>query len=140
MMKSKSVEEINLGDSAEFARKISDNDLIRFVEAIGDLTSAGVDETHIPINAIKEKTVSEMLSAGLISTVLHSYLPGPCMRYLSQTLYFRQPVFVGDTITVRVTVTDKSEKEHWIELKTICMNQRGHIVIDGTASVLLPRN
>ena len=79
-----------------------------------------------------------MLGAGLIYTALGSLLPGHGMRYLNQTLYFRQPFFVGDTITVKVTVTDKHEISNWISLATVCRNQRGEIVIDGEATVMPP--
>jgi 3-hydroxybutyryl-CoA dehydratase len=138
MTKGKSVEEIHVGDSAEFARKISEHDVIRFVEATGGLTSARADEAHISSTSITVKPVSEMLSAGLISTVLGFYLPGPGMRYLSQTLYFRQPVYVGDTITAKVTVMDKHEMSNWVHLKTICTNQKRDIVTDGEAMVMPP--
>jgi acyl dehydratase len=62
------------------------------------------------------------------------------MRYLSQTLYFRQPVSVGDTIAVTATVTDKADMSNWVTLKKVCRNQRGEIVIEGEAAVMPPRS
>jgi acyl dehydratase len=82
--------------------------------------------------------VPEMLCAGLISTVLNGFLPGSGTRYLSQTLHFRQPVPVGETLTARVTVTDKHEMSNWLNVKTICLNQKGDTVTDGEAIVMPP--
>ncbi len=80
-----------------------------------------------------------MLCAGLISTVLSAFLPGSGMRYLSQTLHFRQPVLVGETVTARVNVTDKHEISNWLNVKTVCVNQKGDIVTDGEAIVMPPK-
>jgi acyl dehydratase len=138
MKRGKRVEEIEVGDSAEFSRKLSENDVRQFEGAIGDpgcsCAAGGLSCELTP----KKAAVCEMLGAGLIHTALGSLLPGYGMRYLNQTLYFRQPLLVGDTITVKVTVTDKHEMSNWISLATVCRNQRGEIVTDGEATVMPP--
>ena len=138
MKKGKSVEEIQVGESAEFSKKISENDVSQFEGAIGDPTGSRFNDALAPGLSPKARTACEMLTAGLIYTVLGLLLPGHGMRYLSQTLYFRQPIFVGDTITAKVTVTDKHAASHWISLATVCRNQKGDIVTDGEAAVMPP--
>ena len=64
--------------------------------------------------------------------------PGPGTIYLGQTLRFRHPVSIGDTITVSVAVASKDRTHHRVELGCRCVNQRGETVIDGTATVLAP--
>jgi 3-hydroxybutyryl-CoA dehydratase len=129
MTRGKSIEEIHIGDAAEFSKRISEDDVRNFTGVTGD--AAGTPG--------KPATVPEMLCASLISTVLCAFLPGSGTRYLSQTLHFRQPVLVGDTIKARVTVTDKHEISNWLNLKTVCVNQKGDIVTDGEAIVMPPK-
>ena len=74
----------------------------------------------------------------MISTLVGTRLPGPGTIYLEQTLRFRHPVTIGDTITVSVTVDSKEPKRHRVVLNCRCVNQRGETVIDGTATVLAP--
>lgn len=138
MKKGKSVEEIQVGDSAEFSKNISENEVRQFEGIIGDPGCSCAGESLAPDLTPKTERACEMLGAGLIYTVLGSLLPGRGMRYLNQTLYFRQPLFVGDTITVKVTVTDTHEISNWVSLATVCRNQRGEIVIDGEATVMPP--
>jgi 3-hydroxybutyryl-CoA dehydratase len=129
MTRGRGVEEIQIGDSAEFSKRISEDDVRNFTGVTGDAADT----------SRKPETVPEMLCAGLIATVLNGFLPGCGTRYLSQTLHFRQPVLMGDTLTARVTVADKHEMSNWVHVKTVCRNQRGEIVIDGEAIVMPPQ-
>ncbi|MBV9196725.1 MAG: hypothetical protein JO168_21505 [Solirubrobacterales bacterium] len=79
-----------------------------------------------------------MWGASLISTLLGTRLPGPGTIYLEQTLRFRHPITIGDTITVSVTVASKAPQRHHVVLDCRCVNQRGETVIDGNATVLAP--
>jgi 3-hydroxybutyryl-CoA dehydratase len=82
-----------------------------------------------------ERIAHGMLVAGLISAVLGTQLPGPNSIYLGQDLKFVAPVMIGDTIKVVVTVTDKRHEKRIIKLRTAAYNQRGEMVIDGSAAV-----
>jgi acyl dehydratase len=62
--------------------------------------------------------------------------PGPATIYLEQTLCFRHPITIGDTISVSVAVTSKNQTRHRVVLDCRCVNQRGETFIDGTAKVL----
>jgi len=129
MTKGRSIEEIEIGDAAEFSKKISEGDIRNFRGATADADGISCVSATVP----------EILCAGLISTVLDSFLPGNGTRHLSQTLHFRQPAFAGDTVTARVTVTDKHDMSNWVYVKTICRNQKGDIVMDGEAIVMPPK-
>ncbi len=72
---------------------------------------------------------------GFISAVLGTQLPGPNAIYLGQTLDFKLPVKIGDTVTAEVTVTEKREDKRIIKLKTTVSNHRGELVVDGSAVV-----
>ena len=78
-----------------------------------------------------------MLSASLISAVLANQLPGSGTVYLSQTLQFVAPVFPGDTVTARVTVTKMREDKPIVTLETVCLNQNDETLIKGEAVVMM---
>ena len=78
-----------------------------------------------------------MLSASLISAVIANELPGQGSIYLGQTLQFVAPVFPGDTVTARVTVSAIREDKPILKLETVCANQRNEVVIRGEATVLI---
>ena len=78
-----------------------------------------------------------MLTSSLISNVIGNQLPGLGSIYLSQNLRFVAPVFPGDTITARATVTSAREDKPIVTLETVCTNQRSDIVIEGEAAVLV---
>ena len=79
-----------------------------------------------------------MWGASLISTLLGTKLPGPGTIYLSQTLRFHHPVTLGDTITITVTATAKETEQHRVSFDCQCINQRGEVVISGSAEVIAP--
>ena len=79
-----------------------------------------------------------MWGGALFSTVLGTELPGPGAIYLGQSLRFRRPVGLGDTITVAVRVAEKNTEKHRVTLDCEATNQKGETVISGTAEVIAP--
>ena len=80
-----------------------------------------------------------MLTAGFISTILGTQLPGPGTIYMKQSLSFLAPVRFGDTITARAEVVEIIAEKNRIRLKTTCTNQDGTVVLDGEAVVSPPK-
>lgn len=80
------------------------------------------------------------MSAGFISTVIATQLPGPGTIYVRQELDFTAPVYIGDTITASVEVLQIDMDKNRITLRTICENQNEKVVIEGEAVVSPPKN
>ncbi len=129
-------EQIKIGDKADFTKTVTETDLYLFCGISGDFNPLHVNELYASKSLFKGKIVHGMLVAGLISNVLGMKLPGPGTIYISQSLTFIKPVYIGDTITVVVEVIDKIHEKKHVILKTQCFNQNGICVIDGTAKVL----
>src|SRR6476661_3344361 len=130
--------EISVGMSAEMSRTVTSEAIVAFAEATGDFNPVHVDEEAGKASLFGKRIAHGMLGAGLISAVLGMKLPGAGTIYLGQNLSFKKPVFIGDTITAEaelVTMTDKG-KFFICEIKTICYNQDGEVVIDGLAIVI----
>jgi len=80
-----------------------------------------------------------MLTAGFISNLLGTQLPGPGTIYISQKLNFMAPVAIGDTITATVEVIEILAEKKRVRLRTTCANQEGTVVLDGEALISPPR-
>ena len=131
---------IQVGDTATFTKSFTKEDVMTFAEISGDQNPVHVDADFAATTRFERQIVHGMLTAGLISAVLGTKLPGPGCLYLKQELNFRAPVYFGDTITATVTVTKVREDKPIITLETSCSNQDGILVIDGTAILMVPKN
>ena len=129
---------IEVGQSATLTKTFTKNDVFSFAEISGDHNPIHVDPDFAAKSRFKRQLVHGMLTAGMISAVLGMQLPGPGSIYLKQELKFRSPVYFGDTITAKVTVTKVRSDKPIITLETICVNQDKTTVIDGEAILLIP--
>jgi acyl dehydratase len=128
---------LKVGDTASISRKIKDQDIRAFAELTGDHNPVHLDETFARETRFGRRIAHGMFGASLISAVLGTELPGEGSIYLSQTLQFLGPVFIGDTVTARVTVMKVKEDKSIVTLETACENQRGETIIRGEAIVLV---
>lgn len=138
-MRGRTIKEINLGDKSSYSRTVSEADVVLFGGVSGDLNPAHFNEEYSKETMFKGRIAHGMLSASYISTVLGMQLPGPGTIYLSQELKFTAPVKFGDTITATAEVMERIEEKNRITLETICINQRGEVVVKGKAVVMPPR-
>ncbi len=127
----------NVGDTAEITRTIAAGDIEAFAEVTGDRNPLHLDDEFAKTTRFGRRIAHGMLSASLISSVLANKLPGEGSVYLGQTLQFVAPVFPGDEITARVTVTEARENRPIVKLETVCVNQHGDTVVRGEATILV---
>ena len=128
---------LRAGDTATLTKTITDADMRAFAEVTGDHNPVHLDDEYAATTRFGRRIAHGMLAASLISSALANELPGRGTVYLSQTLKFTAPVFPGDTVTARVTVTRVREDKPIVTLETVCTNQSGERVVEGEAVVLL---
>lgn len=138
-MTGRTIDELSVGDAAEVSRVVTASDIAGFVDSVGDRNPIHSDPAFAAATRFREPIAPGIWTAGLISGVLGTELPGPGTLYETQELRFLRPVRVGDTITARVEVADILRERNRVRLKTICVNQRGEEVLTGDAWVLPPR-
>ncbi len=131
-------EDLTLGISASHTNTVYEADLIAFAAVTGDTNPVHLDAAYAATTPFKERIAHGMLSAGYISAVLGTTLPGPGAVYLSQTLTFKRPVKIGDTVMTTVTVTALDPAKARATLVTIC-TVNGKTVVEGEAVVMVPR-
>jgi 3-hydroxybutyryl-CoA dehydratase len=132
------LEDLSLGQSADLSRVVSAADIDAFAAVTGDHNPVHLDETYAAATRFGGRIAHGMLSAGYISAILGAHMPGPGAIYLSQTLRFRRPVRIGDTVVASATITEIDAARARVTLKTVC-KVGGDVVVDGEAVVLAPR-
>ncbi len=137
-IENRTFDELQIGESASLIRTLTYKDIELFAIMSGDVNPAHVDEEFAKSDMFHHIIAHGMWGGALISTVLGTELPGPGAIYLAQSLRFRHPVSVGDTLTVTVRVTEKSAEKRRVVLDCQASNQTGDVVISGTAEVIAP--
>lgn len=139
VMIGKTIDELKVGDAAEFAKTVSESDIYLYTGVTGDFNPAHINEEYAKTTFFKSRIAHGMLTAGFISAVIGAKLPGPGTIYMKQELNFLAPVRIGDTITARAEIIEIISEKNRVSLKTTCMNQDGTIVLDGKALVSPPK-
>ena len=134
----KSIKDFYVGQTAELTHQYSENDVNLFADISGDHNPIHLDAEYAKDSIFGKKIVFGFLSGSLISAVLGNVLPGEGSIYMNQTLSFLRPVFIGDTITAKVVITEINEEKKRISLDTMCTNQNGKTVIEGSALMYYP--
>src|ERR1700740_2531126 len=104
-LRGKCLDEISEGMSAVFSKTVTEADIVLFAGITGDTNPVHLDEEFAKPTMFKGRIAHGMLTAGFISAVFGTKLPGPGCVYMSQTLKFKAPVRIGDTVLARVTVS-----------------------------------
>ena len=121
-----------------FAKTVSESDVYLFAGISGDFNPAHINQAYAEQTAFKTRIAHGMLSGALMSAALAMELPGPGAVYIKQSLTFRLPVKVGDTVTIQLEVTDKKDRRRFVTLDCKAVNQNGKVVANGTAEVIAP--
>ena len=132
----KTIADLAPGDRAELTRVVEQDDIAAFVEAVGDYNPVHSDAAYAAGTPFKVPIAPGIYTAGLVSAVIGTELPGPGAIYLSQSLKFVKPVRAGDTITARAEVIEVIRERNRIRLQTVCVNQHGEEVVSGEAWVM----
>ena len=130
-------EELEVGMSATYAKTITETDIIMFAGMSGDNNPVHLNHEFASLTMFEGRIAHGMLSAGFISTVLGTKMPGPGCIYLSQNLKFKAPVRANDTVKARVTITKLIPEKRFVEMETIC-TVGDKQVITGDAVVMVP--
>lgn len=138
-MVGKTISEMKVGDFAEFAKTVSETDVYLYAGITGDFNPAHLNQAYAERTFFKTRIAHGMLTAGFISTILGTKLPGPGTIYLKQSLAFLAPVRIGDTITARAEIIELNAEKSRVRFKTTCVNQEGKTVLDGEAEVMPPK-
>ena len=131
-------EDLKLGQTAIFARTITETDIVLFAGISGDTNPIHINEEFASTTMFSGRIAHGMLTAAFISTVLGTRLPGPGAIYVSQSLRFKAPVRAGDTAVCRATVTDLLPEKKRATLSTV-VTVGNKVVLEGEAVLMVPQ-
>lgn len=130
-------EELSEGMTDTFGKTITDADICIFAGVSGDTNPVHLNDEFAKASMFKSRIAHGMIGAAFISAVFGTKLPGPGCIYVSQTLKFKAPVRVGDTLMARVTVRKLIPSKKFVEFDTVC-TVNGKNVIEGEAVIMVP--
>lgn len=130
------MEDLSVGMTATFAKTVTDADIVLIAGVSGDNNPVHVNEDYARKTIFKGRIAHGMLSVCFISTAIGTRLPGPGAIYVSQSLRFKAPVRVGDTVTARVTVKELMPEKKRVVLTTVCTVGET-VVVEGEALMMV---
>lgn len=130
-------DEIKIGLSKNFQINITESLVNSFAELSGDFSPIHIDNEYAKTTTFGKRVVHGMLLASFLSRVDGMYLPGKHALYFTQNLEFRNPCFIGDTITVFSKVIDKSDSTKILKIESKITNQENKILLYGIGRVIV---
>lgn len=131
-------EDLKKGDSASFAKTVSESDVYQFAGITGDFNELHINREAAEGSLFGARVVHGCLADSFVSTVLGMKLPGKGTIFLEKNVKYLKPVYIGDTVTATVTVAEIMERGR-VSFDVSYTNQKGEEVISGTALVIAPR-
>ena len=127
----KPFEAFRVGDATTFSKTITEADILLFAAVSGDNYPLHVDAEYAKTTRFGQRAAHGMLTASLVSTVVGLMLQKPGGIYVEQSLRFRAPVFIGDTLTATAEVTELIPQRRRMRVRASVVNQRGETVLEG---------
>jgi acyl dehydratase len=128
------IEDLGPGTREVTVRTISAADVDDFGRISGDLNPLHMDQSFAATTPFGRRVAHGLLTGAIVSTT-HTNLTGPGFVYIGQELNFRAPVFIGDTLTVTVTVVEVKAAKRILVLESLVTKQDGTRVMDGRSAL-----
>lgn len=129
--------DLKIGDQFSTSREVTDEVIRKFADVSGDHNPIHLDDEFAAKTRFGKRIAHGMLSGAFISAVLGNEFRGMTIVYLSQTLKFTAPVFIGDTVTATATIVSIREDKNIVTIETVCTNQNGETLVKGGAAIMV---
>jgi 3-hydroxybutyryl-CoA dehydratase len=131
----KTYAEFRVGDTTTFTKTITEADILLFAAVSGDNYPLHMDAEYAKTTRFGQRAAHGMLTASLLSTVNGLMLQKPGGIYVEQSIRFKRPVFIGDTLTAKAEVTELVPERRRMRIKAAVVNQRGETVVEGDGTI-----
>ncbi len=139
MFSGKTYDQLHLGDTSSFRKTITETDVVMYAGLTGDFNPIHIDEVYASSSTFGKRIAHGMLTMSLLTNVLGNKFPGLGTVILEVNCRFQAPVYIGDTVSVEVEVSEKIDAKGFVRMKAKFMNQHGKEVISGHTLVMPPR-
>lgn len=130
--------ELSVGLTASYSKTLTQEDVILFAACSGDVNPVHLDKDYAATTVFGEPIGHGMWTGALVSAAIATRLPGPGSVYRSQSLSFKHPVKIGDTVTISLTITEIKDRLRLVVLDCAAHNQDGKLIAKGEAEVIAP--
>lgn len=122
--------EMEVGQTFTFRRTFTEGDVAMFCGVTGDYNPYHIDQTFIEESWFKRLIIPGLLTASMITHI------GGMIGFLATEMNFQFPqaVYVNDTITCTVTITEKDEARRMVRASATLVNQQGVEVVQAQFS------
>lgn len=131
------LEEIEVGMNVSYSQTVTDADIKAFAGISGDRNPVHLDEEYAHKSQFKKRIAHGIMTASYFSALFGTKIPGEGCVYTYQSLNFKKPVYIDDTVIATVTVTNIDIEKRRVTFKTVC-KVKGKIVTDGEAELYVP--
>lgn len=131
------IEDIKEGMSESYSQTITDADVKSFAGISGDRNPVHMDEEYAASSRFGKRIAHGLLSTSFFSALFGTKLPGEGCVYVSQSVNFRKPVYVGDTVVATIEVKSVDIKKRRVFFDTYCKVGKSK-VITGSAEIYVP--
>lgn len=130
------LEDLSVGMTEQFAKTVTEADIVLFAGVSGDTNPVHLNAEFAAQTMFKERIAHGMLSASFLSTIFGTKLPGPGAIYMNQSLTFKAPVCIGDTVVAEVMLREINGRRVSFD----CACRVGEtIVLEGDATLMVSK-
>jgi 3-hydroxybutyryl-CoA dehydratase len=133
------IDQLSVGDAAESRKTVSESDVYLFAGISGDFNPLHVDAEYAKATPFGARVAHGPLTLSLCAGLLGTELPGLGTVAVSNLITYEAPVFIGDTIAVRVEVAELDPDRNRATMAVTWRNQDGTQVASGSMVVKPPR-
>lgn len=131
--------DIEIGMKASYSQTVTDSDIKNFAGMSGDRNPVHLNEEFAEQSRYKKRIAHGLMTASYFSALFGTKIPGEGCVYVSQTLQFKRPVYIGDTVTATIEVIKVDLEKNRVFFRTVC-TVKNKIVTDGEAEIYVPEN
>ena len=132
------IAELVVGQRANYSKTLTERDVILFAACSGDVNPVHLDKEYAATTPFGEPIGHGMWTGALVSAAIATCLPGPGSVYRSQSLSFKHPVKIGDTVTITLVISEIKERVKLVTIDSEAHNQDGKLIAKGVAEVIAP--
>lgn len=132
------INELVVGQAATYSKTLTERDVILFAACSGDVNPVHLDKEYAATTSFGEPIGHGMWTGALVSAAIATCLPGPGSIYRSQSLNFKHPVKIGDSVTITLVISEIKERVKLVTIECEAHNQDGKLIAKGIAEVIAP--
>ena len=122
---------IQVGQKARRSKTVTARDVELYAEITGDRNPLHFDPAFAAGTRFGRLVAQGGITSGMLNALVAMDLPGPGTVFMSQTLKYLAPTYLGDTLTAEVEVLSVKPDKPVCQLKATVTNQDGTVVLEG---------